>query len=298
MWGIAWLVILVSVEGLLVMAIFGSLYGNLQLRGEGADPAATVLAWLFAVPLCAWLFFMFPFTMLSQTALAFVASALSTRPTYSDVQIVEFVGSARYSLMEPVIETRAFRLVTAIGELGTRPGLIFALSAMALTAGIGLVMTVPSAVADFAGVGLVIVGAGGSVIGIRDRVNAELKKPQPRRGAPTRLTEKYYKGLRYRENKRARDLQKARDAGRAGTEPGALERWGKAEAEHAMREYNMAASNARKGVPGALDAAFELVFSNMDGAVTRKQAEQLVIDAAAFRGKKPVPVPADSTITG
>jgi hypothetical protein len=272
------------------------LQGDLIHRGAHPDAGSVVFVWLIGVPICAWTFVIFPLTLLAQAAMAFVASAMAARPENRDTQIVEFIGSSRYRMMEARIDTPPMRVLTAISAVGTIPGWVFAISAMVITAGLGVVVSVPGAFAALAGAFLVTVGAIGAVMGIRDRVNDELRKPMPGMNDKNGLTEKYYKGLRYRENKRARDLQKARDAGRAQTtgiaseRTDAVERWAAAEAEHALRTHGMAAYNARKGVPGALDAAFDDVFTAMDGRLTRAQAEQYVIDAAAYRGKKPVPV--------
>ena len=283
LWGLAWLVIAVSVVGLLLMVLLARINGQLTQSGSEPSTGQLALTWIIGVPLTAWLFIVFPFLMLSQALMGFVASVLATRQKYADTVIVEFVGSARYKTMEARIDTPVMRLATAMGQLGAIPGWLFAISAMAITAGIGLVLTVPLPVATIAGVALVLAGAGGATIGIARRVNVEVVKPVPDKLG---LTEKYYKGLRYREGKRARDLQKARDAGRAGD----LDCWGRAEAEHALRAHPMSKNHARKGVPGALDAAISDVAEAMQ--IPRTQAEQYVIDAAAFRGKKPVPVSA------
>jgi hypothetical protein len=52
----------------------------------------------------------------------------------------------------------------------------------------------------------------------------------------------------------------------------------------------MASRDARLGVPGALDAAIDAVTSAMYWHITSEEAERFVIDAAAYRGKKPVRV--------
>ena len=282
LWGVAWLLISGMVLAMPLVIIYARLNGVLVESGM----RSVLLAWVLGVPLCAWLFVVFPFAMVSQALMGFVASNLATREKYRDTQIVEFVGGARRRLMEARVDTPAMRVLTAVGAVGIVPGWVFAISAMVVVAGIGVVLSASSSVAALAGVAVLTVGAGGAAVGIRTRVNQELKKPPPGPVDKYGLTDKYYKGLAYREGKRAGDLQKARDAGRAGD----ITTWGKAEAEHALRTYGSAAYAARKGVRGALDAAFADVFEAMDGAVTRQQAEQLVIDAAAYRGKKPVPV--------
>ncbi len=282
LWGVAWLLISVMVLAMPLVIIYARLNGVLVESGMRSE----LLAWLLGVPVCAWLFVVFPFAMVSQAVMAFVASGLATREKYRDTQIVEFVGGARRRMMEARVNTPAMRVLTATSAVGFVPGWVLAISAMVVVAGIGVVLSASGPVAALAGVTVLTVGAGGAVVGIRTRVDQELKKPPPGPVDKYGLTEKYYKGLAYREGKRARDLQKARDAGRAGD----IATWGRAEAEHALRTYGSAAYAARKGVPGALDAAFADVVEAMDGAVTRHEAEQLVIDAAAYRGKKPVPV--------
>jgi hypothetical protein len=293
LWGLSWLLITAMVE------VFPPVLFYLRLTHQsGAEGplGGANLFWLIGVPVCAWLFIVFPFVMGSQALMGFVASRLALRREYRDTRIVEFVGGSRSRFMEPRIDNPTLQVLDAIGNVGGIPGWVFAISATVITLGGGLVLSAARPIDALVGTVLAIVGAGGAVVGIRTRVNAELAKA--RTGATDRygLTQKQYRGLRYRENKRARDLQKARDAGRApatGIEPEgttALDRWAGAEAEHALRAYPMAAYNARMKVPGALDEAFDQVFTAMEGRLTRAQAEQYVIDAAAFRGKKPVPV--------
>ena len=284
LWGLLWLLLGGLVAGVPLLLLGMALSGMLTPRAAPITVEA-VLVWVVGVPLCAWLFVVFPFALLAQGAIGVVASGMALQEKYRDKQIVEFVGSARYRTMEARIDTPALRTLTAISAVGTIPGWVFAISAMVLTAGFGVLLSVPAPVGPLASAALVTVGAVGAVIGIRSRINTELRKPVAGPGDKYGLTDKYYKGLRYREDKRARDLTKARDAGRAG---GDIAAWGAAEAQHALRTYGMAKYNARKGVPGALDAPTAAVAEAM--GISRSQAEQFVIDAAAFRGKKPVPV--------
>ena len=281
LWGVLWLLIpvmLLAVPPLILWAKF-----NDRLTG-GGDGGSVLFAWLIGVPVCAWLFVIVPIALLSQAGIGFVAAALSLQAKYSETQLVEFVGSASRRTMEPRVNVPAMRLLAATSAVGWIPGWVFAGSAMAVTAGLGVVLAASSTPAVLAGAAIVTVGAGGVAIGIRTRINDELKKPPPGGVDKFGLTAKYYKGLRYREGKRARDLQNARDAGRAGD----IDTWGRAEAAHALRTYPFAKLNARKNVPGALDTATDAVAAAMQ--IPRAQAEQFVIDAAAYRGTKPVPV--------
>ena len=290
LWGALWLLLGGVVAAVPLLLLTGVLTGVLVPDETTPITVGVVATWVFGVPVCAWLFVIFPLSMLGQAAIAFVASVMATQEKYRGVQIVEFVGSGRGRSMEARVDTPALRVLTALSAVGVIPGWVFAVFAMVITAGFGVLLTVPAPMGPVFSGALVAGGAAGAIVGIRDRVNKELRKPVTDRFG---LTEKYYKGLRYREGKRARDLQKARDAGQAAdATPEAITAWRIAEAEHALRKNGYAAYHARKGVPGALDVAFDTTFVALRGTVTRAEAEQLVIDAAAYRGKKPVPVKA------
>lgn len=281
LWGVAWLLIAGMVVAVPLIVLNAVLHGNLVREGAEPTAGAIVLTWIIGVPLCAWLFVVFPFTMLAQAAMAFVASGMALQQKHRGKQLVEFTGSLRHKMMEARVDTPTLRVLTAISALGTSPGWVFAISAIVVTIGLGVVVSAPSTEGALAAAAIITVGAGGAVVGIRSRVNTRVAKPIADKYG---LTENYYKGLRYREGKRARDLQKARDAGKAGD----IATWGRAEAKHALRTHPMAAFNARKGVPGALDAAFAAVQLAM--GIPLEQAEQFVLDAATYRGKRPVPV--------
>ena len=161
--------------------------------------------------------------------------------------------------------------------------------------GICLVRFVDSQVAAGVGWALVAAGAGVSIWVIVPRIKSPAPLARSIDSDDPEVRAKYLKGVAYREGKRARDLKKARDEGQApgakeGPSPTAFERWGAAEADIALRQHYLASRDARLGVPGALDAAIDAVTSAMYWHITSEEAERFVIDAAAYRGKKPVRV--------
>src|SRR4051812_33050373 len=100
LWGLIWLLIAVMVLALPPFVLWAAFTGRLTAGGDG-DGGSMVLVWIIGVPLCAWLFVIFPFVMLSQALMGFVASGLALRPENRDTQVVAFVGTRRYRMMEP-----------------------------------------------------------------------------------------------------------------------------------------------------------------------------------------------------
>lgn len=291
LYGITWLALTLAILFFAWFTVFGPVWDYPINKGTLQNP----LTWALGIPTCTWLFVIAPWWMFSHSMLGFVFTGQSLRQKYRDQPLARIVGSGKNTTLEAIVDTPATRLWTTVGDIGLKPGWPFAGSSLVLVLGVCLARFVDSPGVAVAGWTVVAAATGASLWAIAPRLKdpAPLRRPGVHNDPAAR--EKYLKGVAYRAGKRARDLQKARDEGQApgakeGPSPTAFERWGAAEADVALSQHYLAKRDARLGVPGALDAAIDAVTSAMYWHITSEEAERFVIDAAAYRGKKPVRV--------
>ena len=293
LYGALWLLIWLLLVFVAVYVIVSGVQAE-ALSPESLPIPQRVFLTLFYIVTLAYICVVAPWWILSQALLGFALAGQALSGKYDGEPLSRQIGYNAHRTLEARIETRSTRLITAVGNVGFLPGWRFFASAALLVAGFGPVRIVDSAPAMLIGWLLVIAGLGLTALAVRTRLLVEFKRPWETDGAFV-LPEKYYKGLASRERSRATALQKARDAGQApnatdGPAPTPFDRWATAEVGNALREFPMTKYNARKGVPGALDPAIDLVVSSMNGKLSRDRATELVIEGAAYRGVKPVPV--------
>lgn len=282
LWGAAWAIIAAAVTGMGIMLVVAVAQG----------PARPGLEWLLFVPIVAWLCVVFPFALWGQAALGFTAAVMALRARYSETRLTDAVGVGSHRVLEARVDTPLLRVITAVSNLGFTPGWMFYFSAVAITGGVGALAQGFA----FEGWVLLVAGLAGAAYSIPPRFMRSLRQRTQTGDERLGLTPKYYKGLAQREAKRARALQKARDAGRA--DPAAFDAWVAAEVAHAMRSHPMAVAEARRGVPGALDPIIDDVVEALDGRVSRTEAIQHVRTGATYRGTKPDYLPAPGAKLG
>ncbi len=291
LYGLMWLVLTVTI----LFFVWFTVLGPIRDYPINAGTLQNPLTWAIGIPVWTWIFAIAPWWMFSQAMLGFVFTGQALSGSNRDKTLSRLVGSGRGRVLEAVVDTPSTRLWTAVGNIGFSPGWRFAGSSLVLVVGICLARFVDSPVAEVVGWALVAAGTGLSIWAIVPRLKAPAPLAVSSDSEDPAAREKYLKGVAYREKKRARDLQKARDEGQApgakeGPSPTAFERWGAAEADLALSQHYLAKRDARLGIPGSLDAAIDAVTSAMYWHISAEEAERFVIDAAAYRGKKPVRV--------